>query len=337
MIRTLIAPVVIMGACTVVSTAQASNRLAACESLAPPFESLAHLVWDSAVGNPPQTQLCHRTANAARHYTAGRTSKAIDELYKFINETEKSAPRRIDETYAQTLVGEANRIINLIDGSLDNHVGQVTGGVYEYGSNAPVAGAHITLTFVTDGQEFSAVSDSAGLFFIEDLPPLGVFVITAQDVSGAVGSGQGSILPGELNASVPLFLDYAGNGVIEGTVGPVELVADGDAIVNAYFTDTGRHYSTAVGSDGYYRLEGLHTDGTVILIAFDNTTGGTASFSSVLTPHSPSRTIDLQLTTPVTIQPELSNPGFGNGLDDWETQGPVTVVDREVFFDLEEQ
>ncbi len=66
-----IAPVLILGACSTFSVAHASNRLAACESLNSPFNPLAELVWDSAVGNPPQTQLCHRAANAAKHYAKG--------------------------------------------------------------------------------------------------------------------------------------------------------------------------------------------------------------------------------------------------------------------------
>lgn len=337
MIRSLIAPVLILGACSAFSAAHASNRLAGCESLNSPFHSLAELVWDSAVGNPPQTQLCHRAANAAKHYAKGHRSKAVDELYKFINETGKSSPKHIDATYAETLIGEATRVISQIDGSTETQAGQVSGGVFEFGSNVPVAQSDIILTFVTDGQEFTTVSDSNGLFSLKGLPPLGVFVITAKDTSGAIGSGQGSILPAELNASVPVFIDFAGAGTIEGTVTPIDLVAEGDAIVNAYFTDSGRQYSTTVGGDGYYRLDGLHTDGTVILIAFDNSTGSTASFSSVLSQNTPSRTVNLQLKMPVTVQPELTNSGFEKGVDGWETQGPAQVVDRNVVFDIAEQ
>jgi hypothetical protein len=164
-----------------------------------------------------------------------------------------------------------------------------------------------------------------------------VFVVTATDWSGATGSGQGSILPGELNASITVHVEMAGIGTIEGTVTPLELVSDNDAIVNVYFTDTGRQYSTSVGNDGYYRLEGLQLDGTVILIGFDNDTGATGSFSSVLSQNTPSLTVNLPLKAPLTIQPELVNHGFEYGTKDWELEGTVEVVNRSQVFDIEEQ
>lgn len=336
MIRSLLAPVVLLGACSAFSIAHASNRLVACEALATPFDSLAQLVWDSSVGNPPQTQLCHRTANAAKHFAKGRRDKAVDELHKFINETDKSAPRHIDETYAETLIGEAIRIIDLIDGKNDIQLGQLSGGIFSFGSNIPVQDAEVTVTFVENGQQFTAITDANGLFSIKELPPAGTFIVTAQDWSGASGSGQGTILPAELNASLSVFIDTLGSGSIQGSVSPSDMVLDGDVIVKAMFTDTGREYSTAVGIDGYYQLTGVHTDGTVIIIAFDNSSGATSSYSSVLSNSSPSQTINLQLQIPTTVNPELLNGGFENGIEGWTTEGQVSVVDRNIVFDIEE-
>lgn len=314
------------------SLGHASNALSACEALQEPFVTLTQLVSDPAVNNPPKVQLCHRVANAAKHYEQDRISKAVDELNKFINETQTSTPRHINTSYAGALVAEAERVIGLIDGSIGPLLGQVSGGVFTFDTKVPVSGALVTLSFLGEDQVFTTHSGENGLFLFEDLPPSGTFIITADDGSGATGSMHGAILEAELNTSVSVLVDQSGNGSIQGNVTSSDGSAAADSLVSAFFPDSGRQYTVIAGVDGFYSFSGLQTDGTVILIAFDNNSGASASYSSVLTSWSPSRTISLELEQPEVINSELTNTGFVNGTSGWSVQGPVQIIDRDIIF-----
>lgn len=314
------------------SPAVASEALAACASVQAPFQTLGQMVQDSAVQNPPQVQLCHRTANAFKHYRQTRKDKAIEELKKFIDEVHRSTPRHLGSAYADALIAEANRIIGLLDGTGGPILGQVSGGVFLFGTNTPVASATVTLQFPATGQVLTTVADQSGLFSFKELVPAGVFVISAQDGAGASGSGQGSLLETELTASVLIVIGQPGNGLIQGTVTSASTQPVPDALVTAMFPDTGRRYMAITGSDGQYVLSGVRTDGTVILIAFENSTGASASNSSVLTSGMPSRTVNFTLQQPAVVNIELTNSGFVDGLAGWTSIGPVQVIDRGLVF-----
>lgn len=316
----------------ITSPTNASEALSACANVAAPFQTLAQLVQDPAVQNPPQVQLCHRTANAYKHYQKTRKDKAIEELQKFISEVRRSAPRHLGATYADILVAEANRIIGLLSGSGGPILGEVSGGVFLFGSSTPVANAAVTLQFPGAGQVLTATADGNGLFSFQNIVPAGAFVVSAQNSAGASGTAQGSLLETELTASVLILIDQPGNGLIQGTVTSASAQPVQDVLVTAIFPDTGRRYTAVTGGDGRYLLSGVRTDGTVILIAFKSDTGASASTSNVLTAALPNRTVDFVLQEPAVVNPELTNSGFVDGLTGWNSSGPVQIIDRGLVF-----
>ncbi|MEZ9850576.1 carboxypeptidase-like regulatory domain-containing protein [Vibrio breoganii] len=310
----------------------ASSQVSACESLLDPFATLVQQVLEPTVNNPPQVQLCHRVANAAMHYEKQRTDKSIDELTKFINETQTSTPKFIDETNAGLLIAEAQRIIDLIKDIEDPVLGQVSGGVFTFETKTPVPNALVTLSFLSEEKSYTTYSDANGLFQFDALPPNGTFIVSADDNSGGIGSVQGEVLQAALKTSVSVLLDQVGIGAIQGNITTSDGSSVMDALVTAYFPDTTRQYTVAVEADGTYSLAGMQTDGTIILIAFDNATGASGSVSSVLTSSYSSQTINLQLEVPSVINDEIINTGFSQGTTGWEVKGPVVIVDRDIIF-----
>lgn len=311
--------------------AAASNQLAACTQLAAPFSTLGDLVLAPSLTNPPKVQLCHRVGQAARHSAEQHTDRAIDALRKFIVDTERSTPHRVAAGYAATLTAEAQRVINLL-GSNGPVLGTVSGGVYAFVNRTPVAGAAISLRFLSSDQSYATTSDNNGLFAFRDLPLNGLFIVSVQGTGGTVGSAQASVIQSQPAASVLVLVEAPGPGEIRGRVTVPGLVGQPTVSVSALFPDNGREYVTAVASDGSYRLDGLRTDGTFILIAVDNASGGSASSSSFLTPTAPLRVIDISLEMPSVVNPDLLNGSFANGLAGWTVRGPATVVYRSAVF-----
>lgn len=332
MIRKSLFTCVLLSTVAFMSVAVASEALTACMNVQAPFQTLVQMLDDPAVQNPPQVQLCHRTANAFKHYKQTRKDKATEELKKFINEVSRSTPRHLGGSYADALIAEANRVIALLDGTGGPILGEVSGGVFRFGGSTPVANATVTLQFPGTGQVLTMATDTNGLFSFKDITPAGAFVVNAQDGTGASGSGQGSLLETELTASVLIVIDQPGNGLITGVVTSTGAQPVADALVTAMFPDTRRSYTAITGSDGQYSLGGLRTDGTVILIAFKSDTGASASNSGVLTSGSPSRTVNFTLQQPAVVNPDLVNSGFVDGLAGWSSSGPVQVIDRGLVF-----
>jgi len=324
--------IVLIAAVAAHPAALASNALAACSGLPHLFETLATMVLDSAVGNPPKAQLCHRSGNAAKHHGKVRHDKAIDELHKFINDVQHSTPRHLEGAYAQALIAEAERIIGLIGGG-ELVLGQVGGAVYALDTQTPVAHAQVSLSFAGSDQTFATYSDGDGMFVFGGLTPSGVFVLSAEDGLGGSGSAQGSLLETELNVSALIVLDQPGNGVVSGQVAFADGTLAAQALVTLILPDTDREYLALTGSDGRYSIPNVHTDGTLIVIAFDNDTGASASVSSLILPSLPSRVVNLTLITPAVINEQLVNGGFTNGFAGWTTSGTAFIVDRELVFD----
>ncbi|HEY5956842.1 MAG TPA: carboxypeptidase-like regulatory domain-containing protein, partial [Polyangiaceae bacterium] len=210
--------------------------------------------------------------------------------------------------------------------------GAITGGVYAFSSKAPVANANVTLEFVATGQVYSASTDPNGLFSFSQLPLAGSFLVRAEDGLGAKGSVDGSLLQGEPSASVLIYIDSEGTGLIQGRITSMDQEPRANVVVKAIFPHTGREYTATSASTGDYSITGVHTDGTFVLIAFENDTGASASFSSAVTPEYPTATVNLVLWQPTVINSELTNPYFTDGLTGWIWSGPVQIVDSDLVF-----
>lgn len=313
------------------ASASPGNGLGACEGLVIPFDGLAQMTLDTSVANPPQVQLCHRVANAEKQFRMERAEKSIDELRKYISEVEQSTPRHVEGAYAEALIAEAERVISIISGDVVVE-GTISGGVYAFQTNQPVSGALVTVSFSGSEQTYSTTTDGNGFFTLENMPITGAFVVNAADATGAVGSAQGSLLPSESVASVLVTLDHPGSGVIQGHVFNEQAQQTGAVLVTAIFPDSKREYTVIAGVDGYYRFGGVRPDGTVIVIAFDNDSGASASYSTVLTQYYPVATVDLSLVTPGVINSDLTNGNFAHGLTGWTYSGPVQLVERSLVF-----
>jgi len=311
-------------------TTLANSGLESCTGLQDPFVDLTQLVLDPTLPNPPQVQLCHRAANAAKHYEWERIPKTVNELEKFITEVNQSTPTHLTQVEADALVSEAERVIQIITGALT--LGKISGGVFNYSTNSPVPSASITLTFSETGTSFATSSDTNGLFSIDNVEPEGAFIVTAEDGSGTFGSVQGSILETNLQTSVIILIAQPGAGSIQGQVHFGDGTPADNALVTAIFPETERKYTVLTDVDGNYALNQLQFDGTVIVIAFDSETGASTSFSSVVSSSFPAPTVNLTLQTPPFVNPELINTGFTDGLNGWYSSGPVQIIDRNLIF-----
>ena len=311
----------------------ADNSLNKCITLQEPFDKLSQLILASTVANPPQELLCHRAANASKHYNDERIVKAIAELEKFITEVENSL-KHLSNEQAQLLIAEANEIIQFL--KVGPTIGAVAGGVYFFSTNTPVVGATVNLTFSLSSNSYSTTTDENGFFKIEDLNPEGAFVIVANDGSGGTGSQQGSLLPTSLEPSILLYIDQPGQGKINGNVKRENLTLVSGALITAIFPETKRNYTAITNADGFYELNNLAFDGTVIIIAFDSETGASSSDTRIISDSMPSSIVDFTLQIPSTVNPELLNADFTDGLSGWDSSGPVQVIDRDLVFDLED-
>ncbi|MGE5783443.1 MAG: carboxypeptidase-like regulatory domain-containing protein, partial [Myxococcales bacterium] len=142
----------------------------------------------------------------------------------------------------------------------------------------------------------------------------------------------GSLLQGEPSASVLIYIDSEGTGLIQGRITSMDQEPRANVVVKAIFPHTGREYTATSASTGDYSITGVHTDGTFVLIAFENDTGASASFSSAVTPEYPTATVNLVLWQPTVINSELTNPYFTDGLTGWIWSGPVQIVDSDLVF-----
>lgn len=198
------------------------------------------------------------------------------------------------------------------------------------------AGAMVTLQFLGTSDTFDTTTDSNGLFEFTGLPLTGTFIVQAQDALGAQGSVQDSVTTNNPSATVNLVVSQPGSGTLQG-VAYGEGISDYTAVlINAYFPDTGKSYTAQANSDGSFYLENLSTDGTVIVIGFDNNTGASGSTSTILTPGTSSQSIALTLNAISEPNYELENGDFSDGLEGWQYSGPVYLVDRDLVFDLDD-
>lgn len=316
------------------SFAFADNGLGACSELGMPFTELSQMVTSSDLPNPPQTQLCHRLANVFKHNGDDRLEKAISELEKFIAEVEKSTPKHLNDSQAQALIDEANRVIKILRGDYEV-LSTISGGVFYFNNNSPAANAQVTLNFPETGNTYTTAADSAGLFSFENLEPQGAFVITADDGANATGNAQGSLKEGDSEVSVVVLIEQPGTGSIQGNVVDAAGVAAPGVIVTVVFPETERTYNAITSATGSYSLNQVHPNGTFIMVAFDSQTGASVSYSSFITPYNTSRTINLQLEPLPTVNPELTNTGFTDGFNGWSVKGPAQIIDRDQAFDLD--
>ncbi|SFF06169.1 Carboxypeptidase regulatory-like domain-containing protein [Marinobacter sp. DSM 26671] len=313
-------------------TYASNNGTAACEALPEPFQQLATMTLDPSVENPPQVGLCHRVANAEKHFEKGSDDKAIQELNKYIAGINQGSGKSIEESYAAALVSEAERVISIISGTFEPDTMAINGGVFGYSDQAPVAEATVTVSFIESGSTFTVTTDSNGLFSITDLTESGVYVANVTTSDGRTGSAQGSLLETESSSSVLVTVDLAGSSAIYGTVFDSSGQPVPGALVTAIFPDTDRKYSTTSSADGSFSLMNVHGDGTLLLVGFKNDTGASGSTTGVLSSYTSQITRNLTLKAPETVNAELLNSGFENGLDGWSTEGSVTIIDRDLVF-----
>ncbi|AMQ88458.1 MULTISPECIES: carboxypeptidase-like regulatory domain-containing protein [unclassified Marinobacter] len=315
-----------------IQTHASNNGTAACETLPEPFRQLATMTLDPAVGNPPQTGLCHRVANAEKHYAKEADDKAIQELEKYIAGVSKRSGKFIGESYAAALISEAERVVSIISGNFEPETLAINGGVFGFNDKAPIGGAIVNVSFIESGSTFTATTDSNGLFSISDLTEAGVYVVDVTTQDGRTGSAQGSLLETENTSSVLVTVDPAGSSAIYGTVYDESGLPAPAALVTAIFPDTDRKYSTISSSDGSFALTNVHGDGTLILVGFKNDTGASGSTTGVLSSYSSQITRNLTITAPQTVNAEFLNSNFENGLEGWSTEGSVTLIDRNLVF-----
>lgn len=315
-----------------IQTNASTNGTAACQDLPEPFQQLSIMTLDPALENPPRVGLCHRVANAERHYSRDRDDKAIQELDKYIAGVSKGSGKFVDQSYAAALVSEAERVISIISGTFEPETMAINGGVFDFNDSTPVGGAVVTVNFIESGSTFTATTDSDGLFSISNLTEAGVYVTDVSTQDGRTGSAQGSLLETENTSSILVKVDLAGSGVINGTISDSNGQPVPGALVTAIFPDTDRRYSTTTSSDGSYDLVNVRTDGTLILIGFQNNTGASGSTTGVLSGFSSQITRNLTIKEPETVNAEFLNGSFENGLEGWSTEGSATVIDRSLVF-----
>jgi hypothetical protein len=287
------------------------------------------MTLDDAISNPPQVGLCHRVANAEKNFQKEEINKSISELEKYMAGVDKSIPGFIGNDYGELLIAEAEMVIDIISGNGEQG-GIITGGVFNFNTNEPISGASILLSLSGTEIPFETTSDENGFFVFNDIPLTGTYILYAEDSSGAFGSVQGSILPTENATTSTILIDQPGSGSVQGYI--TSDISEPDIYLTAIFPETERSYTTSAALSGDYLLDNLHTDGTVIIIAFDNNTGASASYSSVVTSSSPNIIVNLSLTSTGVVNPELLNGNFADGLTGWSTSGPVQIIDRDSAF-----
>lgn len=198
------------------------------------------------------------------------------------------------------------------------------------------AGAMVSLQFLGATETFETTTDADGLFELTGLPLTGAFIAQAHDALGALGSVQDSVTANSPSVTVNLVISQPGSGTLQGVAYGEGISDYTSVLINAYFPDTGRSYTAQANNDGSFYLQNLSTDGTLIVIGFDNSTGASGSTSTILTPTTSSQSIALTLTPISEPHDELNNGDFSDGLNGWQYSGPVYLVDRDLVFDLDD-
>lgn len=196
-----------------------------------------------------------------------------------------------------------------------------------------VPNANVVLKFPATNAIYETVTDSSGLFSFANLPTDGNFVVDIFTSDGLFGSATGYILQTSPEAAITVVLNKAGNGVVSGKVVSETGLPVSNAIVSITFMETNYTASVTADTSGYFNLGGLPTDGSFVVVAFDSVTGAFGSKISFITSGIPQQTIQLQLRTPSTVNPEFTNGDFSNGtLSGWETSGDVKIVPQSSVF-----
>lgn len=298
-----------------------------------PFYWMSDILLDDDIPKLQQHFLCLRIRQAERHYNKGRVDKSIETMHKFINAVQREVANRLNEDQSLELSNEARKVINYLNG--DDFV-VVTGGVYQLDNHAAVADAAISLHFLSTNTDYSTVTDSNGLFSFEDIEADGQYIVKATTLIGEVGSSQGTALKGNQITSNVILVDLPGNAKISGVITNHDMTPAVNSLVHISFPDSGRSYSTKTNELGNYSMPQVHTDGTLIMLAFDPESGAVNSTSSHLLENQPELTIDLTLSSIDIVNPELVNTDFSDGLNGWKTEGDVTLIDRALIFGNQE-
>lgn len=202
--------------------------------------------------------------------------------------------------------------------------GQVGGQVLA-ADGAPLANVAVTLEFTGDGTSFQATSDASGAFTLGDLPLNGNFILRAS-APGFAGSLSGYVLPSAPSATVTLVLAPTGSGVVSGSVLDAQGQPAARANVSVAFVETGFTASVFTDASGNYRLEGLPTDGSFLISAFEPKSVAAVAQFSYLSGGRTAQIIDLRLNPAPQVNPELTNGFFRNGsLAGWTGRGDVRV------------
>ncbi len=304
-----------------------------CTDLPDPFLRVAQILSAPDVANKPEKDLCKNLINSEKHFSKGKTDKAVQEIEKLIRTAEANRQGLLTDDQVAQILDESEDVIDeLINGP---SLASVGGAVFQFITGLPVQGAAVRVTFTDNDSVYETSTDENGLFEVEPDEDEGTFLVVATSADGSTGTVQGALTENEPEVTLLVTIDAPGSGSIQGQISGLGSTSAQDVFVTATFPRTERKYTAAVGTDGSYRIDDVALDATVIVIAFSPTTGATASRSSFVNASRPNITVNVPLdTTNAVVNDGFVNSDFANGPDGWQVTGPATVVDRTEFFDL---